>query len=292
MSKEGDRPTGQRFSHVYLKRGQPSPDSVRLRRRIAAYYVDNIDADEHYDCVRLIRRELRISGNFEYKTGTEALIVSCELRDLLDAITLISRSIAKRQGDYVHEYRERKAKQWAEFVERTFREENVAYTVDDLGGVHYFVDAEFQRNRVAALQCLGSSPYGAALAAFEAAYAALDEVPPDTARAVRSIFEALETVAKLVDESGNVKRLGETEVDKTLRSLCLSRYAASSTERNTASIFLTSMAKWVSALQSYRHAQKVDQPNPPPLELTVALLSSGAAYVRFLVEVAGKPPVS
>jgi len=35
----------------------------------------------------------------------------------------------------------------------------------------------------------------------------------------------------------------------------------------------------------YRHGQKVEKPSKPPMGLTILVLSSGAAYLRWLVEI-------
>jgi hypothetical protein len=97
------------------------------------------------------------------------------------------------------------------------------------------------------------------------------------------VFEALEIATKLLD--GRAARLGATEVERYLKPHCLGRFADGSTERGAANLFLSSMADWVNALQAYRHGQAVEEPNPPPLDLAIALLSSGATYLRFLIEV-------
>ncbi len=38
-------------------------------------------------------------------------------------------------------------------------------------------------------------------------------------------------------------------------------------------------------LQAYRHGQDTPEPVMPPLPLALALISNGASYLRFLVEV-------
>ena len=60
-----------------------------------------------------------------------------ELRDVLDLVTIAFRQL--RAANYSSE-------NWLRNIQRIFQEENVAYRVDALGGVHFYVDEEFARN--------------------------------------------------------------------------------------------------------------------------------------------------
>jgi hypothetical protein len=165
-------------------------------------------------------------------------------------------------------------------VSRIFQEENLGYRVDRKGGVHYAVDAEFERNRASAVRSLGGDRYAAALEHFEAAQTALDSIPPETRTAVRQLFDALETVFRLM--LPKVSRLGAAEVERDLKPLVLPLYEGAA--RNFASLMLNSLADWVNAAHQYRHAQGTEQPSAPPLELAVGSVSSGAAFLRWLAE--------
>src|SRR5262249_52367391 len=48
-------PQGQRFSHVYINRGEPVQDSSRMRRRLASLI-------QNYNCAEHVERELGIPG--------------------------------------------------------------------------------------------------------------------------------------------------------------------------------------------------------------------------------------
>jgi hypothetical protein len=50
---------------------------------------------------------------------------------------------------------------------------------------------------------------------------------------------------------------------------------------------LNGIKDWINAAQPYRHGQEVKEPAEPPIEFVVAFLSSGAAYLRWLVELYG-----
>lgn len=90
------------------------------------------------------------------------------------------------------------ANQWRQFVGRVFKESNVAYTVDDKGGVHPLVDQEFARNIATAIAGLGLPRYEMARRAFEAADTKLKQLRLDAKGAIRDTFEAAETLTKLI----------------------------------------------------------------------------------------------
>jgi hypothetical protein len=78
---------------------------------------------------------------------------------VLDSITLIWQFL---KGKYTIERTSRApmADAWHEFVARAFRHDNISYSLDELCGVHYFVDEEFERNRVSVLRAAGAPRSG------------------------------------------------------------------------------------------------------------------------------------
>ena len=56
------QPIGQRFSLTYLDRGQPTPDSLRFRHRVAGYSDERLQELIGLDLSKLITRELGVSG--------------------------------------------------------------------------------------------------------------------------------------------------------------------------------------------------------------------------------------
>jgi hypothetical protein len=86
-------PIGQRFSQVYIKRGEPTQDSERMRRRLAALMWDFPDLSEFSSAVPLslgvdvpygqfgfvdwpsFFSELRASGRSRYRDGRISLLV-------------------------------------------------------------------------------------------------------------------------------------------------------------------------------------------------------------------------
>jgi hypothetical protein len=170
---------------------------------------------------------------------------------------------------------------WREFVERVLREENVGYTVDNNCGVHYFVDQEFERNRASALSILDSPRYGAVRAAFEDAYRHLDSDPRDTKAAVRSIFESLEILTKLMVETKNLNRW---IVENTLKERCLSLVQEGPIASAVVGGLFSSIADWVDALHYYRHGQAGEEPVSPTEEVAIHIISTGSANIRWLAQ--------
>jgi len=174
---------GKRFSQVYLDKGVPVNDSVRMRNRLSAAFWEMLH-DYQYEIVKLIHKETgaKVPSNIAGYLFSD-FIEKCDIRDLLDSITLIIQYL-QNAG------RTRLADQWHQFVTRVFKEENVGYRLDKKGGVHFFIDEEFERNKLLLIAGLGKQL--AVKEAFEKAHKFLDEDPPDTSSAMRSAFEALE----------------------------------------------------------------------------------------------------
>jgi hypothetical protein len=66
-----------------------------------------------------------------------------------------------------HKERFIRASRWLQEAGRIFAEENVHYSVDDKGGVHFRFDEEFARGNVATIAALQTPRYANARAAFE-----------------------------------------------------------------------------------------------------------------------------
>ncbi|TMA90478.1 MAG: hypothetical protein E6J74_23755 [Deltaproteobacteria bacterium] len=265
---------GKRFSLVYLEPGAPLRDSQRFRNRLSAYYWANLD--DHRDVIqKLIHKETgaKIPVNIGGGYMPNLFFERGELRDVLDSITLVYEAVADIG------YRT-KAENWKTFVERALREENVGYRLDPKCGVHFFVDEEFERNCVATLSALDASELSGVLDAYEAAYRHMDSDPPDTKAAVRSMFESLEI---LVRQMVPAKNLYKKLVETALKQKCLPLYAGEPTAAQVVTELFDGFADWVNALHNYRHGQPSEQPVAPTMEVAVYVLSSGSAFLRWLV---------
>ncbi len=275
---------GKRFSLVYLDRGAPARDSQRFRNRLAAYYQQNLHGSHRTLIEDALQREAGIelpwTPNFGF--SIERMFKNGELLDVLDAITVIYQVL------FTQGFRPQ-AVRWNQSVEKVLREENVGYTLDEAGGVHYFIDEEFERNRASTLSVLDQARYGGVRAAVEDAYRHLDNGPADTKASVRSVFEALEILVKQIVET---KNLNKWVVENALKERCLALYAADPVGAKVVSGMFDSLAPWVDALHNYRHGQHGEEPVAPDEPLCVHILSTGSSYIRWLAGLAEQLPTA
>lgn len=264
-------PTGELFSRVYNQRGQPTQDSAVARRRIASF-IDN-DSNYESDLATLISIELGEKVPYNGYYQWERFFTNASVQVFLDVITL-----AYRVGYYSTS--RNGATKYIEFASRVFREENIGYSVDNAGGVRFFIDNEFEKNRFSTLSGLDGKLFETARKAFEDAHAALSQAPPDTLSAVRRSFDAVENAFKIAFPQES--RLGSAEINKRLKPKMADLFDERAA--NSAKLFLEGMGDWVNSCHQYRHEHGQSQHSPPPLILAIALVSTGSTYLRFLIE--------
>ena len=170
---------------------------------------------------------------------------------------------------------------WRDGVKRIFEEENVHYTVDDRGGVHFAFDVEFETNRAATVASLNGGRYVAALSAFEGGMAALSQAPPDGKSAIRQVFGAAEILFRLIFASA--PRLTAQEAQR-LEPVLQQIYASDKTALGASVKLLNSFKDWINAAHFYRHEAGHEEPVQPPLSVTVQMVSLGASFTRWLAE--------
>ena len=206
----GPEITGQPFELVYLERGTPLRDSERFRNRLVAFLQSN--HRDLWGIADYLRQEtgLTVEGHTLGDFFTNNRIES-----ILSSITIIWRFLREEPLSHA------RATAWHAFVARAMREENMGYTLDAQAGVHFLIDEEFERNRVSVLKCLEASRYSGARAAFESAHSYLDAQPADEKASVRSAFEALEIIARLIDPSS--KNLNKWMVENKLKPVAKAR---------------------------------------------------------------------
>lgn len=190
-----------RFSQIYIDRGAALRDDARMRQRLCA----NIPERGMDNLAKELHSELGVVVRFgAYGVYWDDFYQHAELRDVLDSVTVIFNIL---NGDRVFE---RRAKDYLRTVSRIFAEQNVGYKVDDLGVVHFVVDEEFERGRNTCIAALRLPRYAAVSANLDKAFAVLDATPPDGKSSVRSAFDALEGLFRLMFTSAH--RLGETKL--------------------------------------------------------------------------------
>lgn len=267
---------GERFSQVYLDKGTPTCDSIRMRNRVSAAHWEILHSNRG-GVIKLIQQET--GAKVPYVGAVQSLasfFEQCEIRDFLDSITIIYKY-------YENQRMQRIANSWHVFIIRVFKEENVGYQLDEMGGVHFYVDEEFERNKVSVISCLDNHP--AVLDKFSKAYAFLDADPADTSNAVTSIFEALEILYKHTIHSEGKDRLNSHGVQSKLKPLFQQLHHSNPIETTATNHLLDGFCDWIEAGHMYRHGQKVDQPMSPSIDFAVLYISQGASYLRTILRV-------
>lgn len=266
-------PKGELFSRIYIERGEPQRDSKRFRNRLGKR-IESIFAGYSTES---------ISNFIEYETGAHIedelidFFNSADLRDVLDSITLIWKYIKRVESSFVP------ASKWHVFVSRVLKEENLGYMLDEKCGVHYFVDEEFERNRIAVLACLQDTRYAAVAEAFERAHESLGPSDIDTKGAIRAVFDALEISYKLIVPPKEKDRLNSSGVRNKLIPMAQKIYNSDITASKTSVNLLSGFCDWIDAAHMYRHSQRSEEPVAPPMEIAILMVSSGASYLRWLV---------
>lgn len=263
---------GQRFSLNYIARGEPGADSGRARLR-AYRLFETLSVYPRTVSVQDIEGALGISvpyrgAGYDLKTFFSTI----DLQDFLDLVTVVTRRIAANGMP---------TRRWLEGMRLIFREENLRYTVDERGGVHFAIDGEFERNQASAIAALAAERYRAALTHLEAAHSNLDAVPPNGREAIRRTFDCVETIFKLMFPGES--RLDAVAVTKKLRP-CLGRQTDSDHEAHAAGQLAEALSKWITSAHQFRHAQADEHPTQPTLATTVLSVSMGASFARWLAE--------
>jgi hypothetical protein len=281
---------GELFTRLYMDRRAPLQDSQFFRTRLEAYFEAN-----HFDDYAWVAAYMKQEAGYVIPSmrGSESILYKFDdffsagpIEQVLSSLTLIWRYYSTRQrqttvyGDGRTTVQTPKADAWLAFVRRALHEEHMAYTVDNECGAHFVVDEEFERNRVSALRCLDASRYSGARAAFESAHSYLDAPPGDTKASVRSAFEALEIVARLIDPTS--RNLNKWMVENKLMPLAQG-LAQDDIEKGTIASLFEGIGRFVDGLHNYRHGQGAEQLIAPSLPVTVYVLSSVASALRWLV---------
>lgn len=284
------------FRHTYLMHGgEPMKDSARMRRRFAAE-IESRCAWQERDrfgeaLVKATGTEVPRSGD-SYFPGSAILSAQTPVSDVLDAVTVFHRYLLRRSLSVSHyelaTERARQVSSWIAFVQEVFTQENLGYRVDKNGEVHYHVDGEFARNHASALAVLEGPRFANARAEYEDAFKHLDARPPERSQAARCVFVAAEILAKeLVPTAQN---LNKRMVEGVLKATCLALLGGDETEQKVWGGMFESFGPWVDAMHNYRHGQVAGDVVEPSEDLTVHILSTGAALVRTLALCLRKTP--
>lgn len=259
-----------RFSQLYVPRVAPLRDDKRMRERLYAILPGNV--------CQILGEQLQSELGVAPPWGTsgvnwQAFYRAGELRDVLDSITLASEIMRRRYSFLRDDYHRS--------VARIFLEQNVGYRIDEQGVVHFAVDEQFDHERRSTIAALDAPRYSAAVHSLRQTFEALDSTPPDGKSAVRTTFSAIEGLFRLMFPKA--PKLAGAEIEQYLRPT-ITRVYGSSNDGRAAGKFLGSLKEWVEAAHFYRHEEGREEPAQPPLDLAIALISTGTGLLRWLAE--------
>lgn len=268
-----DAKLGELFSRLYVERGAPVQDKPAFRTRLIEEIRTIAGAQMLHELVSYMRSE---GGKEVSIYGVLSYLKECHINDFLDCITLLWRAM-RRFGHRIASDR------WFLFVERAIQEENMAYSLDERCGVHFFVDEEFERNRVSALKCLSGARYIEVAKNFEEAHGHLDKRPPDAEASVTSAFKALESMARLTTSRDKSSMLGRPMVRDFIKPLMVKK-ASGDIEKGVVSCVADGIAEIVHSAHDYRHGQTTPVDGDFTFTYAVFFLSFAASFLRWLAE--------
>ena len=266
-----------RYSQLYLEREKPSQDSTRMRNRLYKLFEDLCPYNDWHTINAIMHRELghniQTSGTMDYDYPFDQFFKECELRDLLDIPTIVAEYLSSNSYNF-----KMTMPKFVSEANRIFREENVFYQIDEKGGVHPSPDEEFERNYQSTLQSLGNKRYESALNHFNAAHKNLLDQKYDYA--IREIFLAAESLAKLITESD---KLSEALCRKDLKDKASEVFGDNDHAKKITDAIMDGYTRQIKGYHDFRHAQSTD--NNASVELAILAVSNFTAFIRFLVDV-------
>lgn len=283
-----DKAIGKRFSHVYLVRGEPEKDSEKARFRLAKLAERSCPPAKpgrhgssfDYDKQAQARIENELGVKFGTRSTAGTLVRSWEwyfnkvsVTEMLDTITVVAASL------YNEYMTDDKSGRFLQEARRILKEENLAYEIDEIGGVHPLVDATFSVAMESAISGLDDPRYAASAACINRIDGYLLQNPQDFIGAIRAVFGACENTFKLMY---GVPRLdAKTAGEHTGRDQ-QSLYKDHPNLQAASAKTLEGFKQWVNAAHFYRHEQGVEEPNQPAPEVAILLISQGLSFVRWL----------
>jgi hypothetical protein len=266
--------TGERFSGLYVQHEVPAQDSGRARHRVGALFGETVFNNRTELLARYLGQELGVPvpGDGRYSSHWHQFIRDCGTREFLDTVTLVYRYLYWHVSDGI-------ANWWRDVVKQIFIEENLAYEIDDVGGVHPAVDREFQRNRVSAVAALQSHRYQNVRNLFESTSNNLGAGPANYKQAWRSTFSAVEGLFGLMFP---YVRLTANEIERCLRPVVQRAYEGDATAQQAAQRMLASFKEWVEASRNYIHQPGAAETAQPPADVAILAISHGTSLLRWL----------
>lgn len=265
---------GERFSRLYAQPGELAQDSSRARHRIGALFGEAIFKDRCDQIAAYLGREmgLLVPREGTHLSDWHAFVKECRTADFLDTITLVYRYLYWHVGEEI-------ANWWRDVVKQIFVEENLAYEIDNIAGIHPAVDREFQGNLATAVAALQADRYRNVRELAESVPKYLSASPPKYKQGWRAVVAAMEALFALMFPH---VPMSPDEIERRLRPVVLRAYEGQETAQRAALKMLAGLGEWVEASEHYRHRRGADESAQPPADVAILGISHGASLLRWL----------
>lgn len=265
------------FSERYLRPTVMQDDSPRMRVQLLALFDQKLGSHDQWKTWE----QLRLRVGVEVPVNSAGVIWAeffkqGDLRDVLDCLTIAAGILRVRVLPSTLT-----SPEWRDHVQAIFDAQRVNYLISDDNSILLRVDEAFENDKVSALALLDAQRYRSVRSEFTEAYKALSSRQADGKRSIRGMFEACEVVFKLMFPTA--QRLAAPQLGQHLTPFITAHYVADRPAQQAADKLPQSFTDWVAAAQFYRHGQGQEEPNQPPLEIAVLILSAGAAHLRWLI---------
>ncbi|KXG84338.1 hypothetical protein [Agrobacterium bohemicum] len=256
---------GELFTRSYQRSPTKLSDSIKARRRVAARFLASMSVDQLNKFPLIVKGEL--GAEYPYFNGWfhNGFWEKSDVSDFLSAITLWIRQ-APNQLTVARDILE---------------QEDLHYKMDDRGGIHFLVDAEFSSAVEAALSGLDRPEFTAARAALQEGLKALSPVKQSGKGLIRGVFEAVESSFLVVIGPNTANRLNKQSVDGCLKLILLDRYKEFPEAEDKVARVLETLNAWVREAHPYRHGAPFEQVHEAPIELALLSATSGMGFIRL-----------
>jgi len=279
---------GKRFSHLYMSVGSPLKDSKKARYRIAKLLEAEFpwrsvaqkrqNAPDHAENAQELL-ENEVGRQFRSKIGNRmypswaAYTQKITASEFLDAITVLV--------GYLRGWKAKSETNLVKQTQRIFKEENMSYEIDDLGGIHPLVDSAFGVAKQSAIAALSNDRYSGTAELVDAIDPCLLQDPVNYIGAIRAVFGANENLFKLMFD---VQQLKADTAAKCIGPKQQAMYEGHPNLKAASSKTLESFKDWINAAHFYRHEQGEETQSQPSKEFAILVVHQGLAFVRWLAQ--------
>jgi hypothetical protein len=257
-----------------VRAGDPTPDSDRARRRIGALFHESVFAGHIEQLASYCAQGLGIPlpNTGSYPSHWHRFVRECHVGEFLDVVTMSYRYLFWHVSDGA-------ANWWRDVVRKIFSEENLAYEIDSVGGVHPKIDREFQRNMGSAVAGFESERYQGVRDLLAAVEKNLNSIPPNYRQACRSSVSAVEVLFSVMFPYAV---LTPEEIDRRLVPLLERAYDGDPVAQTAALSLVVAFKDWLLSSRIYLHQPGIANSFDPPPDVAVFQISNGASLMRWL----------